>query len=177
MEKMGLRVRTTLLTGSPRRNNSSFTLLEILLVVVILSVVAGLSLPNFKNTYKKFLLKKNVDDLVYAMRFAQARAVMKNAVIQLRFDEALKKYKLSQREETGDASREASFTELKGKMGQEFFLEKGINVELEGASVDFYPDASIEKKDIKLCDERGCYLISTALQRGFVSVSEEEKEF
>ena len=77
---------------------AGFTLIEVILVVLILSVIAGLTIPRFSSTYNRFILQKSVEDLAYIMRYAQSRAITKNRVIRLEFDSTLSQYWLTQAE-------------------------------------------------------------------------------
>ena len=66
-------------------NNKAFTLIEMLLVLIILSVIVGLTVPNFGKSVNTFELKKTANDIVYLVRWAQSRAINENVNYQLAF--------------------------------------------------------------------------------------------
>ncbi|MBU4333896.1 MAG: prepilin-type N-terminal cleavage/methylation domain-containing protein, partial [Candidatus Omnitrophica bacterium] len=47
---------------------SAFTLIEIILVVLLLSVIAGLTIPNFRNSFRKVKLQNSANNIAYLMR-------------------------------------------------------------------------------------------------------------
>ena len=47
-----------------------FTLVEILLVLLIIGIIAGLSIPNVSRTYTTFLLNRTTNDLSSLIRYA-----------------------------------------------------------------------------------------------------------
>lgn len=146
--------------------NTAFTLVEIILVVLLLSVVAGLTIPNFRKTFQKVQLQNSADHIVYAMRYAQSRAIINSTLVRFEFDQNDGCYWLVEQSKEEDDH----FVKLFNKMGKVFRMPEGINMISSNIPILFYPDGRIEKRDIKLCSEGGCLLISTRGQRGHVNV-------
>ena len=155
----------------PKKNRSqgAFTLIEILLVVLVLAVIVGISIPNFQNTYQKFSLKKNVDDVLYTMRYAQSRAVMKNLIVRLEFNEDFSQYWLTQEEPSEESTDKITFEDVDGSMGRIFNFDHEVKVESSGNAIQFYPDGNIDKLELKMCSEGGCFKVITNQQRGYVN--------
>ncbi len=68
------------------RKNSGFTLIELALVVLLLSIITALGVPNFRSLYKKSELQKVAADLSGTLRYAQQRAVMNRVPIRVVID-------------------------------------------------------------------------------------------
>lgn len=147
-----------------------FSLVEIILVVLILSVIAGLTVPNFNQTYKKIKLQKSADDLAYTMRYAQSRAIIKGLLVRLNWDVDTRNYWLEENKSSED--KEASFKRFSGRIGKKFNVPAGVSFETDCEHILFYPDGSIEKKHINVCSNSKCFVVSAREQRGHVNVFE-----
>ncbi len=148
-----------------------FSLIELILVVLLLSVIAGLAVPNFKQSFSNLKLNQTAKDLSYVMRYAQSRAVSKGIVIRLEFTSEMDRYHLTQLSSKGSLGE---YERFKGRMGREFEISDLIKIDFMEGNVTFFPDGTIEKKEINVCKEDRCLLISTKVQRGYVNVIEEE---
>jgi Tfp pilus assembly protein FimT len=160
-----------------------FTIIEILLVVIILLAVVGLTVPSFGPAYARLQLKKTAEDLVFVMRYAQSRCVMSNRRIRLELDAQGSGYQLMQaspsdgrqapdRDEEGEA-----FEPVGGRWGRAFKIPPEIVVQSDGPFVYFFPDGSIEKREISVCrralptgPQERCLTVSTQGYRGRVRI-------
>ncbi|VAW18006.1 hypothetical protein MNBD_BACTEROID05-137 [hydrothermal vent metagenome] len=147
--------------------SKGFSLIELILVVLLLSVIAGLTVPNFKQSFSNLKLNQTAKDLSYVMRYAQSRAVSKGILIRLEFASAMDSYHLTQ-VSSGEYER------FKGRMGRDFQISDLIKINFTEGNLIFFPDGTIEKKEINVCKEERCLLISTKIQRGYVNVIEEK---
>jgi len=147
-----------------------FTLIEIILVVVIFSVVIVLAVPNLGSTYSSMLMKKQAEDIVYLMRYAQSRAIIKSVFVRLIFDADYTKYRLLQsRSEDEDVDiDDIVFVPFSGRFSRSHKIPNDINVESDSQEINFYPDGKIDKSNIGICREEKCYTVSTEKQRGHV---------
>jgi len=152
----------------------SFTLLEIILVVLVIGVIAGLTVPNFSRTYANLELKKGAEDLAYLMRYAAGRAVIKNIKTRLEFNPEFSKYWLAEEIKDSEEEEGGEFKKISGRLGKKNNVPSRIKIELEEEFVYFYPDGSMDKKYIYVCDEKKCLIVSTKEKRGEVLVLEEE---
>ncbi|HOX54029.1 MAG: prepilin-type N-terminal cleavage/methylation domain-containing protein [Candidatus Omnitrophica bacterium] len=146
-----------------RRNNKAFTFVELLVVVILLSVVSALAIPNFRNTYYNFLLTETSHNLTYLMRYAQASAIAERANYRLNFDTQYQKYWLTKK------SEKDSFARIQGKLGRVFDLNKSISIEAKATVINFYPDGKIDKASMYLSNKNEkFYTITTEAQAGYV---------
>ena len=157
--------------GLKPKNKSSwaFTLIEVLLVLVVMSVLVGISVPNFRNTYQKFFFKKSVEDLAYTMRYAQSRAIMKNLIVRLEFNGDFTGYWLTQQKKSDSEEAAPTFSKIDGEMGKDFKVGSDVKIEAPEPAVNFYPDGNIDKQEIKVCLKEDCYAVVTNQQRGYVN--------
>ncbi len=150
----------------------SFTLIEILIVVVILGVIAGLAIPNFSNLNTQIQLKETAKNISYLMRYAQSRAITKEKTQELFLDIQNAQYQLS--EETGDAASsesEREFSPIPGRLGRTFEIPKEVTVETQTPRIYFYPDGKMGRVRIYFYDNRGHYMtVSTKEQAGYVQM-------
>ncbi len=156
------------------------TLIEILLVMVLFGVIAGITLPNFNKSFAKLKLKSTADDLAYCMRYAQSRAIFKNQDVCLVFDDQLKGYWLlagpSWVDDLAEDVETKEFQRISGRWGRKFQIPQEFMVESAQSSFTFYPNGQIEKARIRICSQDQCMIVSSQEQRGKVSVFDETLE-
>lgn len=144
--------------------DGGFTLVEMLLVVVLLGVIAGLTVPSFKKSFSGIELKNQTQDLVYLMRYAQSRSVTKRINVRLNLDMNGRKYFLTE----SDEENPQNYSPVKGRMGEPQALSSKLQLESKDLKIDFYPDGTIDKTQIRICLDRECNVVSTQEQRGNV---------
>lgn len=159
--------------GSVRRP-AAFTVIELILVVLILSILSGLTLPHFSRTRENFALKQQTQDLAHVMRYAQSRAVTKGKEMRLAFSPDFSSYQLTEEVEGMEGAQEAerSFEAIAGRWGRVFPLPASIKIESEEMDIRFYADGSMDKRRISICRADQCSAISTKEQRGHVRIFE-----
>ncbi len=152
----------------------AFTAIELILVVLILSILAGLTVPQFSRTHKDFELKKQAQDLAYAMRYAQSRAVAKGKEMRLEFSADFSSYQLTEETEKDLLSQDGdrSFETIAGRLGRVVVVPAYIKIQSEETGVHFYADGTIDKRHISVCQDERCWVVSTKEQRGHVRISE-----
>lgn len=160
-------------TPRQRQNRArlkSFSLIELLLVVVILGVIAGLAIPNFSQAYTNLQLQETAKNIAYLMRYAQSQAIIRQKVFRLDFDEPNQKYRLRQRTaERKDNDPGDSFERISGPNGRTFGMPDELILEIPRPFVEFYPNGDIDKVRIYLSNAREKYFtISTQEQMGYV---------
>jgi len=163
----------------PTRRQTGFTLVELILVVFILSIIAGLTMPNFSHMYEGIQLKKAAEDLAYMMRYAQSRAIIKNKELRLEFDSAQSKFWLTQESESSRADSQPegrAFKKVSGRLGQIRTLPQKIIFNTGSPTVSFYPDGRVDQVSVSMCLKEHCFIVSTKEQRGRVRLFETTQE-
>jgi len=156
-------------------NHFGFTFIEIIVVVLLLSVVASVIIPSFRNSFKKIKLQNSINTMVYVMRYAQSRAITKNLLVRLEIDCGRGSYFLSEQKELLHQDEEVVFKKVSHKMGRKFTIANGLQFNSEHENILFYSDGDIEKKQIKICGDLDCFTVSTREQKGHVNVFESQQ--
>ena len=134
----------------------AFTLIELLLILVILSVVLGLSLPNFKHAHEGLALRSGADTVVYAMRYARSRSVAENFIVTMVFEAGSFQLK-----------------DVPGRMGRRVALPSGVHFKEAPGQIIFYPDGQIDPARFFVAGEKSAFIISTREIPGHVVLLEE----
>ena len=154
-----------------RRNVScaGFTLVEMLLVLLILTVVAGLTAPNLSRSLTQHQFQKSADELLNMMRYAQSRAITKGHAVRLVFNEDYQEYWLTEASANPEASDQA-FERVPGRMGAPRLIPDDVTVESDEdlSELTFYPDGRMDRRELGVCKNSRCKMISTRIQRGFI---------
>jgi prepilin-type N-terminal cleavage/methylation domain-containing protein len=155
--------------------NTGFSLLEIMVVILILGVFVGITVPRMAQTVTHMQLRHSVQQLVHHMRYAQNRAIIKNNILRLDFNDDFNRYWISTYDEQpGAVESEDSFKRIKGPEGRDNRVVTAIRLEADQGFIQFYPDGQIDKRLLKLCVKDHCWMISTKDQRGRILAYEQE---
>lgn len=183
---------------SPR----GFTLIEIMLVVVVLGLLAGLALPKMRSAMERANLQKGAREVTGLLRFARSCAVMRESQAEIRFSPETDRYQLVLHDEQGrrlgddrrrwtrrrDArqrlvSREAlrPRTLPKGVHFPVIYSEAPLSPRSDLPRVIYFPDGSATPATIALEDENGLAMSvevfrTTGLARVGPGLPEEEPQ-
>ncbi len=149
------------------KNRNSFTLVELLLVVIILGVFVGLAVPSFRKTYFNLELSNTAGNVAFLMRYAQARALAERVNYRLNFDQENKSCWLEKKSVSG----EDVFERVSSGFARSIFFPAGIKVSPELKPIGFYPNGKIDSVKIYLENKnQAVFTISTKGQVGYVEV-------
>ena len=149
-----------------RYSRLGFTLLEMILVVFILSILTAMALPNFQHHYEQVQCQTTASHLAQLMRYAQSEALVTNQPIKLEFFSNFSRYAFA-----FDVSKNQEVQKLPSLLARSVSLPEHFQVTAP-ALIHFYPDGSIDKKQILMCYQKYCFTISTEEQRGKVILYE-----
>jgi prepilin-type N-terminal cleavage/methylation domain-containing protein len=150
----------------------AFTLIEILLVIVILSVILATAVPNFARGFGRFELEQTAQDIKNKSRWAQAMAMQQHRAYALSFIKDKHAYQIT-RALVDDEGTVGKFEQFSGVIGKMQVLPKSIDAHTEKDAVLFLPDATIEPATIELTSGAQKIVLSSAVVRGMLVVVDE----
>lgn len=160
----------TLLEKFPIRGDrflTGFTFIELCIVVIIIGILAGISIPAFRNNARNLELKAFSRELQIFMNFLHERAMVEGKPIYLNIDKERNIYY-------------AVFADNQ-TVAKSYPIPAEINLEIKksdpdtGTRIAFYPDADIEKVSITISNfnKKKCTLTTHAVF-GKVKIEDEE---
>jgi len=159
------------------RYRLAFTIIELLLVVSLMVVMAGLSLPNLPRYFSSVKLDQTARHLSHLMRYGQSLAVIHQKEYRLHLSLSELKYWLEEevledaREHKKGADEEKDFQRMAGEKGRIFSIPTGLTIEAEDPDIDLYPDSSMDRAQIVMYGKNNKKMVvSTQQKRGQVDV-------
>jgi type II secretion system protein H len=154
------------------RHARGFSLVELMVVIVLISIMTALIVPEMRGTFADATLRSGARKLVDALTLANSRAVSLGQVHRVRFDEANGKYVL----ERGARSGERAFVEVDDVSTAKGALDDSVKLQIRKTdladapdlapliheaepqsrqTISFYADGSADGADILLRDRHG----------------------
>ncbi len=136
------------------------TLLELVLVMIVLFILAGVAAPRFSDFFPALQVRKTADRILAWARKARSDAALTGARHRLVFDDARKRYWIEY--ETRPLREPGLFERLGGSWDGEPYpdgvtLEGLENLEEENGVrfLEFRPDGTSEDASIAVANDRG----------------------
>jgi len=139
--------------GHLNNPRGGFTLIELILVILIVSVLIGLSVPLFRGTFSGLQLKNTSLNMAKLVSYARETAIVEKTVYKLNFDLKKGKFWLTRLESTDVGG---VYKRISGRRGKIFFLPDGLFFTGRIKEIFFYPDGRATRADIKITDKTGC---------------------
>tara|TARA_Y100000588_G_scaffold393149_1_gene507792 strand:- start:945 stop:1454 length:510 start_codon:yes stop_codon:yes gene_type:complete len=162
-----------------------FTLVELMVVVLVMGVILGISIPTFRSILKKAPLEQAISDVEAACRNARAKAIIDNREMEVYFNEIEDIVALS------TSTRAVMTTDsVLGFEGRQ--IESGEEVERISLEADleilsprdddfpgeltlkFYSNGTAEPVQLRVSGETGAYLLNVDPVTGHTTVVNEE---
>lgn len=138
---------------SPRHNFSGFTLVELVLVMLLLTIMVGLIVPSFSGVARGRQAPNIAYQLVTLTQWAHTQAMGEGRTYTLNITPAEGKYQL-----TADEGSRAQ--KLEGRMGQTFTVAEGISISSDLPTsngqqvIRFYPNGRTDPARIRISREK-----------------------
>ena len=121
-----------------RHVRRAFTMIELIVVLVILGIAIGMTVPSLKGWGMGSKLRDATQQLVSATRYARAESAGQAATLRLSLDPVENAYTVL-KQANGD------FAEVAGEFGRPTILPTGFTLQLvsggsEKDSIDFFPN-------------------------------------
>ena len=164
-----------------------FTLVEMLMVVALIALVAGMSGGLYLGTYKQTLVKKAARDFELGAQYARLTAIEGQQTCTLRLDMATGAFAVTRQaaaeetEEPGEVVlRDVWFkpVEFEGEVEFEFVQVAAAGLESSGESGDvedqriivFHPDGTSENAVVQIGDGKTHYTVTISAATGKTKV-------
>jgi len=142
----------TLAIGKRSRcNKAGFTLIELVLVILLISIITALSTPLFRRTFSDLVIRNAALDMSKLINYAQEMAIIDKVPYNLNLDFETNKYWLTKYGETEEG---LSYERIRGRFGKDFFLPRGLSLISEKSKIALYPDGRSETAQVKIVDEK-----------------------
>jgi prepilin-type N-terminal cleavage/methylation domain-containing protein len=152
------------------RPQAGFTLLELLVVLGILSVLVGVSVPQFRGTFRHLQLQVVASDVATLLTYAGRRAVATGEVLRVHFDVEGRRYWLVT---APRGSAEETFERVSGKFGRVSFVPASVSFAPSIRDVTFYPDGRADRFELVISDDGPLgYRLATNVRTGRVKLVE-----
>lgn len=148
----------TLIIGPSAERARGFTLLELVLVMLVMSIAVAVAAPSLRNFIHG---RKSADAAAHVIalgQYARTQAVSTGAVYRLNVDTSSGGYWLT-------AQRGAGFAELGNEFGRHFGFPEGTAAQwLSTAAgqrdyIDFHPDGRVEAGTLEVSDSYGAFAV------------------
>jgi type II secretion system protein H len=161
---------------SNRRPATAFTLMELMVVIVLISIMTALIIPEMKGTYEDALLRSTGRELAGVLSLASSRAVSQNQAHYVLWDAKTGRYQVACRRPIGGHEEMVPLRDVaggEGKLDTRITIhilptsEMGAPAEaaapgearLDRDSIGFFPDGTAEAVEIQLRDRAGFQLV------------------
>ncbi|MDD4893830.1 MAG: prepilin-type N-terminal cleavage/methylation domain-containing protein [Candidatus Omnitrophica bacterium] len=144
--------------------NNAFTLIELLIIVIISSILIGMSVPRFRSTFDKFELGNSIKDIFYLSRYLQGASISQGRIYCLNIDKKKGEIRAAVKEED-------EFKDVKGRLGNKYNVPLGVIITtepIEKNEVYFYPDGNTDKISVTFENQhkdKGSLLFKGAARR------------
>ena len=128
-----------------------FTLIELVLVILLISILTGLSTPLFRRTFSDILLRNAAFDMSKLINYAQEMAIIDKLSYKLNLELEKNEYRLTRRNIAGEAT---SFETIKGRYGKVYSLPGDMELDCDKEEVLFYPDGRSDEVEIEIRDKK-----------------------
>ncbi|MGA2265358.1 MAG: GspH/FimT family pseudopilin [Phycisphaerae bacterium] len=141
--------------GQRARTAAGFTLIELILVMVVISVVLALSAPSLHGFFASRQIADSARGMLSLMQWAQSQAIAQGSRCRLNIDAPSGTYWLTVEQAGG-------FVEPNQELGRQFRVPAGATVSLQSNATDpsasyvqFYPSGRSDVAVIEIRGSRG----------------------
>ena len=126
----------------PLFRSKSLTFLELLLIIVIISVFLGLSLPRLNTSVKSMSFRSFVSKVYLFLDYAKTNALLTNRILVAK----------SEPEEGRMALTKKSEDEEKVSIIKDIEIPSGFKMKVDAEKIFFYPDGTLKEFKLIITD-------------------------
>lgn len=146
---------------------NGFTLLELIIVMTIIGILAGMVVPSFREAYKNLKLITSAQRIASLITYARQKAVLERVNLRLNIAYDRKKYWLSV--EKDPILYPGYYTDIKDTISGPHYLSEGVTINSYFTYITFYTDGKVDNDSLIVQDEDGDEYV-LYLKRGITQV-------
>lgn len=139
------------MTLGSKLKKGGFTLIELVLVILLVSIITALSTPLFRRTFSDLTIKNASFDMSKMINYTQEMAIIDRVTYKLNLSFEKKSYWITK--ETS-SEKGTIYKRIKGRFGKAFFLPRGYSLKSGKKELMFYPDGRSDEAKIRIRDEK-----------------------
>lgn len=140
------------------RNNNAVTFVELLVVIIIIAILAGVSIPQLRKTLDNFELDNFAKNIYYLCHYLQASAISQGTIYGLNISPGNRVLNARYKDQNQE------FQKLEGRFRKEYNLPARVIIlnPTEDKTLYFYPDGSTSEIEITFKNNYGHKVSLTA---------------
>ncbi len=143
---------------------NGFSLVEIFVILIILSIAAAAAVPSYKHVFESMRLKQSAEALIHHLHYGRTHALIHQKSLRLSVDPAGGSFGLEERRvnEEGDAE----FVHLRDRWGAVYRISSDFELRAKVDSVELFKDGRMGRSEICICSEKECFSVDTGTVLG-----------
>lgn len=129
------------------RKSSAITFIELLVVIIIIGILAGVSIPQFRKTFDNFELENFVKDIYYLSRYLQSSAISQGKIYRLNIDKDKNPIEFNATYQIKTDQGETMYQAVEGRFGKSYQAPQEVTISTTPQDIKniyFYPDGSVK---------------------------------
>ncbi|MCH7504760.1 prepilin-type N-terminal cleavage/methylation domain-containing protein [PVC group bacterium] len=150
-------------------SKKAFTLIELLIVVVIVSILVVITVPRFRGSFEFIRFENSVRNFTKLVRYGQDLAVIYRRHYRLKVEEREGAFWLEHEGKT-----KGRFEKVSGKWGKKYFIPSFVDLKTDKKEYVFYLDGRSQTGEVEFeFRDRYTYTVKLLGTRGHVEIIEE----
>jgi len=138
------------MTLGSKLKKSGFTLIELVLVILLVSIITALSTPLFRRTFSDLTIKNASFDMGKMINYTQEMAIIDRVMYKLNLNFEKESYWITKETHSEEG---VVYKRIKGRFGKIFILPRRFSLRSNKKEIVFYPDGRSDEAKIWIRDE------------------------